>query len=209
MKKTISWILIGIGIGFLLYAIAGRYIVIPGYLLKLEEGVSGIPKDVNVWLVVRYMVWAFAFKLGIFFLMIGAVVRNSDSALKNTIFIVGGILYIGTAYAPIPAPASIFFGIGGTIITICTAIMILSYTKSSTTRIALSADFKLAAIFFIATASYNLCPLLGVRTFALQPDKMIRYGLQSDAQSIAVHIMIELALGWIFLALSHWPAKEK
>jgi hypothetical protein len=51
-------------------------------------------------------------------------------------------------------------------------------------------------------ASYTLCPLLGVKAFALAPEKMIQYGLQSEAASFAFHLLIGLVLGWVFIALS-------
>jgi hypothetical protein len=41
-----------------------------------------------------------------------------------------------------------------------------------------------------------------VKTFALSPEKMIRYGLQAEAASFAFHLLIELVLGWLFIALS-------
>ena len=56
--------------------------------------------------------------------------------------------------------------------------------------------------FFFGMASYTLCPLLGVKAFALEPEKMIQYGLQSEAASFAFHLLIELVLGWIFIAFS-------
>jgi len=66
-----------------------------------------------------------------------------------------------------------------------------------------SADYRLIGYFFLAMATYNLCPLMGVKAFALYPEKMIRFGLQSEAASFASRIMIELVLGWMFIFLSH------
>ena len=51
-------------------------------------------------------------------------------------------------------------------------------------------------------ATYTLCPLLGVKAFALYPEKMIEFGLQAEAGSFAFHILIELVLGWLFIVLS-------
>ena len=70
-----------------------------------------------------------------------------------------------------------------------------------------ASDYRIAGYFFFAMATYTLCPLLGVKTFALAPEKMIQYGLQAEAASLAFHILIELVLGWIFIALS--VRKEK
>ena len=60
----------------------------------------------------------------------------------------------------------------------------------------------MAGYFFFAMATYTLCPFMGVKTFALAPEKMIQYGLQHEAGSFAFHILTELVLGWLFVALS-------
>jgi hypothetical protein len=62
-----------------------------------------------------------------------------------------------------------------------------------------SVNLTLISYFFFALATHNLCALLVVRTFALEPEKKIRYGLESDALSFASHIMTQLVLGWLLL----------
>jgi hypothetical protein len=64
-------------------------------------------------------------------------------------------------------------------------------------------DLRFAGYFFFAMATYTLCGLLGVRGSALDPEKMIEYGLQADATSFAAHALIELVLGWLFVLLSY------
>jgi hypothetical protein len=66
-----------------------------------------------------------------------------------------------------------------------------------------TADYRLIAYFFFAMATYNLCPLLGVKTFGLYPEKMIRYDFEAEASAFASRIMIELILGWVFIFLSY------
>jgi hypothetical protein len=70
-------------------------------------------------------------------------------------------------------------------------------------------ELKIIGYFFFAMATYNLCPLLGVKAFALEPEKMIAYGLQSEAASFATHILIELVLGWTFIFFSHFRNSNK
>ena len=65
-----------------------------------------------------------------------------------------------------------------------------------------ASDYRMVGYFFFGMATYTLCPLLGVKTFALSPEKMIEYGLQGEAASFALHLLIELLLGWTFIALS-------
>ena len=71
-----------------------------------------------------------------------------------------------------------------------------------------ASDYRMAGYFFFGMATYTLCPLLGVKTFALSPEKMIEYGLQGEAASFAFHLLIELLLGWIFIALSFRQEKK-
>jgi len=40
MRKTVSYILFTLGIMFIMYAIFGRYWVLPGYIQSLESGSS-------------------------------------------------------------------------------------------------------------------------------------------------------------------------
>jgi len=51
-------------------------------------------------------------------------------------------------------------------------------------------------------ATHTLSPLLGVKYFALSPEKMIQFGTQAEAASFAFHLLVELVLGWVFIALS-------
>ena len=72
-----------------------------------------------------------------------------------------------------------------------------------------ASDCRMAGYFFFGMATYTLCPLLGVKAFALSPEKMIQYGLQAEAASFALHLLIELVLGWAFIALSYRKVKSK
>ena len=209
MKKKTWVIWICAGIIFLLNAILGRYIVLPGYLSSLEAGRGTIEtagQAVPVWKIVRYLVWAYSFKLGIFFVGIGVLLRSSIPVTRFWVMVSGGIVYLLIAYVPIPGPYSLFFGIGGALITL---MLVLIFVGWANERIHLdefgkaSADYRLMGYFFFAMATYNLCPLMGVKTFGLYPEKMIRFGLQSEAASFASRIMIELVLGWLFILLSH------
>jgi len=72
MNKKISIILIGLGFLFILNAIFGRYVVLPGYLASLEQGqstVESVSQTVSVWKIVRYLLWAYSFKLGIYLII--------------------------------------------------------------------------------------------------------------------------------------------
>ena len=213
--KGRSWkICIGISVIFLLNAILGRYVVLPGYLASLEAGrgsVEAVSQVVPVWKIIRYLLWAYSFKLGIFFIGLGVLLRSSINVTRYYFILGGGIIYLVLAYVPMPGPYSLFFGLGGSIITVLLVLIFMGWVGE---RERLgdpeknSADYRLIGYFFLAMATYNLCPLMGVKAFALQPEKMIRFGLQSEAASFASRIMIELVLGWFFIFLSQFKRSK-
>jgi hypothetical protein len=211
-KKT-SIILIYLGLLFLLNAIFGRYLVLPGYLAGLEAGgntLEGASQVASPWKIVRYLLWAYSFKLGIYSIILGAIARTDMSSGRKWLIGIVGFVYIGFAYMPLPEPTSIVFGVTGGIMTL---LMIYIFLRWAQKRSQLeeyqktASDYRMTGYFFFGMATYTLCPLLGVKAFALAPEKMIQYGLLAEAASFAFHLLIELVLGWIFIALSF--RKEK
>jgi hypothetical protein len=214
LKKIISPLLLAIGILLLLNAIIGRYLVLPGYLSSLEAGkgtIEAAGQAVPLWKIIRYLLWAYSFKLGVFFISLGLLLKGSIPTKRFWLMAGGGVLYLLVAYVPIPGPFSLFFGIGGILITILLVLILIRWARERG-RLEESAkvwaDYRLIGYFFWAMATYNLCPLLGVKAFGLYPDKMIRFGLQTEAASFASHVMIELVLGWFFIFLSHRKPPE-
>ncbi|MBI9047559.1 MAG: hypothetical protein JEZ06_23950 [Anaerolineaceae bacterium] len=214
MNKKLSTILLVIGLLFLINAIFGRYIVLSGYLAGLEAGgntLEGASQVASPWKIIRYLLWAYSFKLGIYFIILGAIFRTDMSSTRKWLVGVGGFVYIGFAYMPLPEPTSIVFGIAGGIMTV---LMIFIFLKWANERNRLqegqkiASDYRMIGYFFFGMASYTLCPLLGVKAFALEPEKMIQYGLQSEAASFAFHLLIELVLGWLFIALGYRNEKS-
>ena len=210
MRKIIGKILIIIGILFIMNAIFGRYVVLPNYLLYLEKG-----KDVitpTVWGIIKYMMWGYSFKLGVFFTLLGAFLHTPMMFRRFGLLTIGGIIYLLLAFAPIPGPYSIFFGIGGGVITILLLLIVYWWLANRTamkgTAITFE-DYRMIGYFFFAMATYNLCGLTGVSAFALKPEKMIQYGLEARAATYAAHVMIELVLGWLFICISHYKAQKR
>ena len=209
MKKKSALILFSLGIIFILFAIFGRYLVLPGYLKGLDQGagtLQGASQAVSIWKIIRYLLWAYSFKLGMYFIILGSLLQTAMHATRKWLIGVGGFIYIGFAYIPLPEPSSVIFGIAGGIMSL---LMVIIFLRWATERDQLGeqekalSDFRMAGYFFFGMATYTLCPLLGVKTFALSPEKMIQYGLQAEAASFAFHLLIELVLGWIFTYLSY------
>ena len=208
MKRRIGIILMGIGVCLLLNALFGRYLVIPGYLATLEQGrntIGDVQQTVPLWKIIRYLLWAYSFKLGIFLALIGAALLASMDSRRLLLFIVGGLIYLTVAYAPLPANSRLF-GIGGGLITLFLFFIIHGWyreRKQLEGNRKTASDFRLVGYFFFAMASYNLCPLMGVKAFALYPEKMLQYGTETEAATFSTHVLIELVLGWFFILLSY------
>jgi hypothetical protein len=214
MNKKVSTILVSLGFLLLLNAIFGRYLVLPGYLASLEQGqttVESVSRMVSAWKIARYLLWAYSFKLGVCFVILGAMLRTNMSSTRKWCIAIGGFGYIAFAYIPLPSPTSIIFGIAGGLMTL---FMLFTFLRWANKRDQLdqrrrtASDYRMAGYFFFAMATYTLCPFMGVKTFALAPDKMIQYGLQQEAASFAFHILIELVLGWLFTFLSFRQASQ-
>jgi hypothetical protein len=176
--------------------------VLPGYFETLNAGNANnnIPENISILKILRYLLWAYSFKFGIYFFVLGVLLNNKMGKKSIAIYSVIGFLYIGFAYVPIPIKSSLFFGIGGGIATI--SALILFYIMGFENIKPQKNIFEYFALFFIINGIYNLCPLMGVKCFALYPEKMIQYNTQDDAFSFANHITIEFALGFILLVYS-------
>jgi len=208
VRKKASFVLIALGAAFVAYAILGRYLVIPGYIESLERGsapAGSLPADVSPWKIARYLLWAYAFKFGMYFIALGALSATAMKGKTLALYGLAGFFYIAVAYMPLPGPSALF-GIGGAVMT---GAIIAVFARVSAARdrgqgdTPTRLDLRLIGYFFFAMATYNLCPLLGTRCFALSPELMIKYGLQADAASFASHVLIELTAGWCFVAASY------
>lgn len=208
MRNKSAATIFGLGILLILFAILGRYLVLPGYLAGLDQGtgtLQGASQAVSTWKVMRYLLWAYSFKLGIYFIILGSLLGTKMSSSRRWLIAAGGFIYIGFAYIHLPEPSSIVFGIAGGVMTLLMIFIFLRWTVERDQleeRQRTASDFRMAGFFFFGMATYTLCPLLGVKTFALSPEKMIQYGLQAEAASFAFHLLVELVLGWLFTALS-------
>jgi hypothetical protein len=173
----------------------------PGYLESLSSNYGGdsIPQNASLFNVIRYLIWAYSFKFGIYFFLLGVLLERSIGKKKIIVFSVIGFVYIASAYIEIPIKASLFFGIMGGTITILALILFWMIPQTGIIKNNL---YEYIGIYFIINAIYNLCGLTGVKCFALYPEKMIEYNLQDLAFSFTDHIIIELTVGFIFLVIS-------
>lgn len=207
MRRIGGGLLIILGIGFVAWSIGGRYVVLPGFLESLESGAGSagtVPEDVETWRVVRFLLWAYSFKIGLLLITLAMLLRLGVSRKRFASYAVMGLFYLAVAYAPMAAPG-IVFGIVGTIMAVFIVLLMMDVPsrRPAGSPFVSQRELQLGAYFFFATATHMLCGFFGTRIFALEPEKMIAYELQEDAMTFAVHILIELTAGWILLFLSH------
>ena len=51
---------------------------------------------------ISYLLWAYSFKLGIYFIILGSTLKTGMSAARKWAVGLGGLIYIGFAYIPLP-----------------------------------------------------------------------------------------------------------
>ena len=138
-------------------------------------------------------------------IILGGAFRVQMTPARRWVVGIVGFVYIGFAYVPLSSPPSIVYGLAGGSMTLMMVAISLHWFK---TREGLdeagktTGDLRMAGYFFFGMATYTLCPLLGIKAFALYPEKVIEYGLQAELSSLAFHLLIELVLGWSFMSLS-------
>ncbi len=95
------------------------------------------------------------------------------------------------------------FGVGGSLILLLFIGILWLWAKeriarrdSSTT----AADLRLAGYVFLLMAAWFVCGIAG------QP---FLKSLEAEAPSSPMHVMIFMALGWLFLFLSHYKSRRQ
>jgi hypothetical protein len=200
--------LIAIGICFIVFYFVVRLAFIKDINAVLAQakitGIDDIAGTNISGYLITYLVWVYAFKLGVLLIPIGAAFKAGMESHNVWLYIIGGILYLALCYIPIGYSAP-FFGISGTIILILFLFITWHWMKKrpeldKTARTA--SDLRIIGYYFLLVATHTLCGIFGIATYALQPEIMIKSGLQSNAIMLTSHVMIEMLLGWLFIFLS-------
>ena len=116
----------------------------------------------------------------------------------------GGAGYLATCYLPFVDYSPRYYGILGTAILVLFLLLVRGWARRRSmlpgaARIA--SDLRMAGQFFLVTATWSLCGIFGIGTYALQPEIMLARGLRPAAVMLTSHVMAELALGWFLLYL--------
>jgi hypothetical protein len=98
-----------------------------------------------------------------------------------------------------------YYGILGTAILVLFVALVWEWTRRRPTLSGparTASDLRMVGCYFLVMATWSLCGIFGIVTYALQPQVMLDRGLQPTAQMLTSHVMAELALGWLFVFLA-------
>ena len=152
-----------------------------------------------------WAMWAYSFRVGMLLAVIGGGLHAGMRTSELWLFAAGGVAYLASCYTPFVDYSPRYYGILGTTILVLFLFLVWDWmrrrpTLSHSARIA--TDLRMVGYYFLVTATWSLCGIFGIVTYALQPQIMLARGLQPAAVMLTSHVMAELALGWSFLFLA-------
>jgi hypothetical protein len=205
-KQKTGTILIAIGICFIAFYLVVRLVFIQDINAALAQAkvrnLGNAASNVSGY-IITYIIWGYSFKLGMLLALIGGALKAGMESRGVWLFIIGGTLYLILCYVPI-GYYPLFFGIQGTM-TLFLFLFIIWFWMKKRPKLNNSAktasDFRMIGYYFFIVATWNLCGIFGIAAYALKPEIMIKHSLQSNAITLASHVMIELFLGWLFIFL--------
>ena len=194
--KRAGWIIFVLGLLYMvLMGWVGSWFNTPQFrTLSLEE------LQDTMWSLDKapFWIWAFSVPIGAILAAVGillhATQKRSRTGLMGIIlFLVSALAFFAARIGHVPP----LFGIGGGLILASFVAILWLWGKrrvSLSGAAGLGADFQLVAYVFFLTAAWYICGRLGQPYLA---------SMSELEQSSPINIMIYLALGWIFLFLSH------
>lgn len=168
----------------------------------------GIPVFINEHMT-SFRMYYLSYPLGILLAVIGVLYHRADMS-RVWLFAAGGVIALiiyDRAHVVAGAyPNSLFFAVGGTLITLILLGIIWYWAKyrAGVEKPALiAADLQMAGYIFFAFAAWSTCGIGGMPCYALYPEKMITLQTLPVLFSLLSKIMVFFVLGWFFLLLSH------
>ncbi|MCD4681251.1 MAG: hypothetical protein K8S00_12775 [Bacteroidales bacterium] len=205
-SKKIGITILIIGILYMLiisWLISWWYV--PDYRNLGPEFISGLSWYTSIsFSIIR----ALSAPLGSMLVIVGFALSVKVEKNRTLFFVFGSIIllfWLGMWYVTLIN--SKIYGIGGGIIICSFLLSVWSWAKKRHTleeRNRLASDIRIISHLFFLIAAWDLCGLLGSPLFGLRPEIMIEFKTQQWAYTMGAKIMICLALGWIFLAISQY-----
>lgn len=209
------WIVLGILL--LAYAVAGNYVVLPGYKRFLEHGSpnASIPglDFALIWGASRTILWMFSFHLGAFCLAYAALLARGDATRTfRRRFVSGAIVWITLWALPtLPGPHTGFFAATGIAILLMIVAIFWRLRQNAVRHSAHFGGFRggewqVASYFFFALATWDMCGLGSVGGI-LHPGSEVRAASQTLIVAQTTKLILELAIAWGLAAIAAFPAR--
>ena len=149
-----------------------------------------------------WVMWGYSFRVGMFLAVIGGALHAGMAKRELWLLVVGGGAYLASCYVSFVDYSPGYYGILGTTILVLFLFLVWDWARrrpmlSDPARIA--SDLRMVGYYFLVTATWSLCGIFGIVTYALQPQIMLARGLQPAAVMLTSHVMAELTLGWVLL----------
>jgi len=158
-----------------------------------------------------FLLFAFGFPLGLSISAIG-LYRTSEKSWKHTIgaFVVVLVAMLSTVIIPLlfgREQSAVFFGTGGYLmLLVLLAVTWLwgKYRARLPREARAGTDLKGAGYLCFAVATWNLCGIGAMPSFALEPERMIEFGTREFATGQMKAVMVLLLIGWVLTALGYY-----
>ena len=152
-----------------------------------------------------FVMWSYSFRVGMFLTIIGGALHAGMGKRELWVLVAGGGVYLASCYATFVGYSPRYYGILGTAILVMFVCLVWDWmrkrlTLSGSARIA--SDLRIVGHYFLVVATWSLCGIFGIVTYALQPQIMLARGLQPTALMLTSHVMAEFAVGWCFVLLA-------
>jgi hypothetical protein len=151
-----------------------------------------------------WLLWTYSFRPGMLLAVIAGGLYSGIG--KGGLWLLGGggLVYLATCYLPFVDYSPRYYGVLGTAILVLFVFLVWDWARGRAPLrgpARLAGDLRMAGLFFLVMATWSLCGIFGIVTYALQPEVMLARGLQPAAVMLTTHVMAELTLGWFLLFL--------
>ncbi len=206
----VSGFLIVAGVLLLVYAAAGNYIALPGYIRFLERGgtsPAGNTFDLAVLIgATKTIVWMYSFQLGVLALGIAYAIREG---LYTKYVVCAALVWLALwSWPSLPAPGAWFYITFGGMILVAITLVLLYPRRASATDTAtrtgatrLSGTLQLGAVLFFAIATWEVCGL-GSAGRMLHPEQAAMPLAHNILITQSSKLMLEFVLAWGLLLMS-------
>jgi hypothetical protein len=209
MRRNRAGLAVGLlGVCFLVFYLAVRLL----YIEQLDAAVADARihsmRDLITHLsgpVLIWATWAYSFRVGMLLAVLGGAIHAGMGKRRLWLLAAGGVAYLASCYLPFVDYDPRYYGILGTAILVLFLLLVWDWMRrrpSLSDAARTASDLRMIGHYFLVTATWSLCGIFGIVTYALQPQIMLARGLQPAAVMLTSHVMAELTLGWFFLFLA-------